>query len=63
MIFREKILKKYSYAMIYKKMVDDLLKLESGITVNLEEPSTINSAYNLKYRLENSFYRLNTDPF
>ena len=41
MIFREKLLKKYSYAMIYKKMVDDLLKLESGITVNLEEPSTI----------------------
>ena len=41
MIFREKLLKKYSYAMIYKKMVDNLLTLESGITVNLEEPSTI----------------------
>ena len=31
MVFKEKLLKKYSYEVIYKKRVEDLLKLEQGI--------------------------------
>ena len=34
MIFREKLLKKYSYKTIYKNLVEDLKKLELGVVVN-----------------------------
>ena len=33
-VFREKLLKKYSYKTIYKMLVEDLLKLEAGVVVN-----------------------------
>ena len=41
MIFKEKLLKKYSYEVIFKKMVDDLIKLEDGIVVNIPEPKKV----------------------
>ena len=41
MIFKEKLLKKYSYEVIYKKMVEDLIKLEDGIVVNIPEPKKV----------------------
>ena len=34
----KKLLKKYSYEIIYKRMVEDLIKLEGGILVNIPEP-------------------------
>jgi hypothetical protein len=34
LIFREKLLKKYSFQTIYKKMVEDLKKLECGLKIN-----------------------------
>ena len=34
----KKLLKKYSYQIIYKRMVEDLIKLEGGILVNIPEP-------------------------
>ena len=41
MIFKEKLLKKYSYKVIFSKMVDDLKKLEEGIVINIPEPRTV----------------------
>ena len=41
MIFKEKLLKKYSYEIIYKRMVEDLIKLEGGMLVNIPEPEMI----------------------
>ena len=41
MIFREKLLKKYSFPVIYKRMVEDLIKLEEGIMVNIPDPKVI----------------------
>ena len=41
MVFREKLLKKYSYEVIYKRLVDDLIKLEGGILVNFPDPKLI----------------------
>ena len=41
MIFKEKLLKKYSYDVIFQKMREDLLKLEEGIMVDFPEPKTI----------------------
>ena len=38
MIFREKLFKKYSSQVIYKRIVEDLIKLESGIVMNIPEP-------------------------
>ena len=34
MVFREALLKKYSYSVIYKRLVDDLLKLEEGVLID-----------------------------
>ena len=61
MIFKEKLLKKYPYEVIYKKMVEDLLKLEVGIVVNIPEPTTfkvgilLHSADNLEAHLLGGF--------
>ena len=41
MIFREKLIKKYSYEVIYKRLVKDLMKLEEGITVNIPNPKVV----------------------
>ena len=41
MVFKEKLLKKYSFEVIYKGMVEDLIKLEGGILVNIPEPKVI----------------------
>ena len=41
MVFREALLKKYSYSVIYKKLVNDLRKLETGIFVRAPEPKLI----------------------
>ena len=35
MVFREKLLKKYSLQTIYKPLVDDLKRLELGVVINL----------------------------
>ena len=39
MIFKEKLLKKYSTEVIYKRIIDDLKTLENGIVVNIPEPT------------------------
>ena len=41
MVFREKLLKKYSLHTILKPFVDDLLKLESGVEVQIPMPKII----------------------
>ena len=41
LIFREKLLKKYSYKIIYKKIVEDLIKLENGILINIPEEKNV----------------------
>ena len=41
MIFKEKLLKKYSFKTIYKRLVEDLKKLEDGINVDTPEPSIV----------------------
>ena len=41
MIFKEKLLKKYSFEVIYKHLVKDLVKLERGILINIPEPKVV----------------------
>ena len=41
MIFKEKLLKKYSFKTIYKRLVEDLKMLEDGINVDTPEPSIV----------------------
>ena len=41
MIFKEKLLKSYSYKTIYKCLVDDLKKLEAGIQIYLPYPRIV----------------------
>ena len=41
MVFKEKLIKKHGYELIYKKMVEDLKKLEEGIIVNIPEPKKV----------------------
>ena len=41
MIVREKLLKKYGIAKIYKILIDDLKKLEEGIDIDLPFPRTV----------------------
>ena len=41
MVFREKLLKKYSLNTIYKSLVDDLKVLETGIQIYFPIPRTV----------------------
>ena len=41
MIFKEKLLKQYGYRVIYKAILEDLMKLEEGIVINIPEPKTV----------------------
>ena len=41
MVYREKLLKKYSFNVIYRALINDLKKLENGITVNCPEPKVV----------------------
>ena len=41
MVYKEKLIKKHGYELIYKKMVEDLMKLEEGIIVNTPEPNKV----------------------
>ena len=41
MVFKEKLLKKYSYDVIFHKMVEDMKKLEEGIIINNPEPKKV----------------------
>ena len=38
---KEKLTKKYSYAVIYRKLIEDLKKLEAGIEINTPEPRVV----------------------
>ena len=38
MIFKEKLLKKYSSRIIFQRLIEDLSKLESGLLMNIPEP-------------------------
>ena len=41
MVFREKLLKKYNAALIFKPLIDDLKKLEEGIIIKLPHPKIV----------------------
>ena len=41
MIYKEKLTKKYSYGVIYRKLIEDLKKLEAGIEINTPEPRVV----------------------
>ena len=41
MVYREKLLKKYSFNVIYRALINDLKKLQNGITVNCPEPKVV----------------------
>ena len=41
MVYKDKLVKKYGYHVIFKPLIEDLLKLESGITINLPFPRLV----------------------